>query len=85
MKFDFEINDINYYHFIDYNAIPKMAEITKAVYIAEIDNFLESEFAYIEPEFATITDDPIKGMRYDCYDTLKRFKDELIKSMRYGL
>jgi len=62
-----------------------MAEITKAVYIAEIDNFLESEFAYIEPEFATITDDPIKGMRYDCYDTLKRFKDELIKSMIYGL
>lgn len=85
MKFDFEINDINYYHFIDYNSIHKMAEITKAVYIAEIDNFLESEFAYIEPEFATITDDPIKGTRYDCYDTLKRFKDELIKSMVYGL
>lgn len=81
MKFDFNINENNYYSIVDYKEIPRMRLQTKAVYIAEIDHILETEFGYIEPEFVSIAKDVKKGKRYDFYDTLVRFRNAIVSSM----
>lgn len=76
-----DININNYYQIIDYPAIAYMSLQTKAVYIAELDRVLEQEFAYTEPTFATLSSDAKQAIRYDFYDTVKRFRDAILDSL----
>lgn len=79
--FNFELNDMNYYKIIDYKGIKDMSLQTKCLYIAELDKVLEEEFGYIEPDFYPLKENPELHIRYDMFDTIKRFRDKILDSL----
>lgn len=79
--FNFELNETNYYKVVDYSGIKDMSLQTKCLYVAELDKVLEEEFRYQEPKFYTLKENYELAIKYDMFDTIKRYRDKILDAI----